>query len=207
MPGPEGYPDPMPIYCDESGGMSAGAMILAGVSIAAEDADALLARFKLVTALRGEMKGSRISLVERALFFELLQRFRGRAIVCEVRTDHVPARLGEVHGRDLRAYAALLETVVEAWLPESEGCAEVIIDDGRYDAPTLALVRENVAKLLGTCGRARLADSRRSAGVQIADVIANSFYNLAYDSPRTDRIRRIVTPFEDMKLLRLLQLA
>jgi hypothetical protein len=206
MPGPAVYRRPMPIYCDESGGMSAGAMILAGVSIAVEDADALLARFKLVTALRGEMKGSRISLVERALFFELLERFGGRAIVCEVRTNRLPARLAEERGRDLHAYAALLEAVVEAWLPESAGCAEVIIDDGRYDAPTLALVRENIAAMLGTCGQARLADSRRSAGVQIADVVANSFYNLAYDSPRTDRIRRIVTPFEDAKLLRLMTL-
>ncbi len=197
----------MPIYCDESGGMSAGAMILAGVSIAADDADALLARFKLVTALRGEMKGSRISLVERGLFFELLERFRGRAIICEVRTDRLPARLAEEHGRDLRAYAALLETVVEAWLPESGGCAEVIIDDGRYDPATLALVRDGVAALLGQCGRTRLADSRRSAGVQIADVIANSFYNLAYESPRTDRIRRIIRPFQDAKLLRLMTLA
>jgi len=197
----------MPIYCDESGGMSAGAMVLAGVSIAADDADALLARFKQVTALRGEMKGSRISLVERALFFELLERFHGRAIVCEVRTDRLPARLSEERGRDLNAYAALLETVVEAWLPESGDCAEVIIDDGRYDPATLALVREGVVALLGTCGRARLADSRRSAGVQIADVVANSFYNMTYASPRTDRIRQIVSPFRNGRQLRLVPLA
>jgi hypothetical protein len=197
----------MPIYCDESGGMSAGAMVLAGVSIAADDADALLARFKQVTGLRGEMKGSRISLVERALFFELLERFHGRAIICEVRADRLPARLSEERGRDLNAYAALLETVVEAWLPESGDCAEVVIDDGRYDPATLALVRETVVALLGTCGRARLADSRRSAGVQIADVVANSFYNMTYASPRTDRIRRIVSPFQDGRQLRLVALA
>jgi hypothetical protein len=193
----------MPIYCDESGGMSAQAMILAGVSIAAEDADALLARFKAVTALRGEMKGSRISLVERALFFELLERYGGRAIICQVRVDRLPAALAEAQGRDLHAYAALLQSVVSAWLPETGGCAEVIIDDGRYDPATLALVQADIAALLGTCGRTRLADSRRSAGVQIADVVANSFYNLAYDSPRTDRVRRIVAPFEAQRLLRL----
>lgn len=197
----------MPIYCDESGGLAAGAMTLAGVSIAADDADALLARFKQVTALRGEMKGSRISLVERALFFELLERFRGRAIVCEVRADRLPARLSEERGRDLRAYAALLETVVEAWLPESGDCAEVIIDDGRYDPATLALVRDGVSALLGTCGRTRLADSRRSAGVQIADVVANSFYNLTYASARTERIRQIVSPFRNGRQLRLMTLA
>ena len=196
----------MPIYCDESGGMSAGAMIFAGVSIAAEDAEALLLRFKAVTALRGEMKGSRISLPERGLFFELLERFRGRAIVAQVDARHPPPSLIEEKDRDLRAYAALLESVVSAWLPEQGGCAEVVIDDGRYDQARLALVRTDIAAMLGTCGRARLADSRRSAGVQIADVIANSFFNLAYPSPRTDRIRRIVAPFLEAGTLRVHEL-
>lgn len=196
----------MPIYCDESGGISAGAMVFAGVSIEAEAADRLLARFKEVTAIRGEMKGSRISLVERGLFFELLERFGGRAIVAQLPGKRVPAEPGE-KDRDLKAYAALLEDVVGAWLPETGGCAEVIIDDGRYDPATLGLVRAEIARLLGTCGRARLADSRRSAGVQIADVIANSVFNLAVISERAERIRRILAPFLAGQTVRLRTLA
>lgn len=192
----------MPIYCDESGGVSAGAMVFAGVSIEAEAADRLLARFKEVTAIRGEMKGSRISLVERGLFFELLDRFDGRAIVAQAPGNHAPAQPHE-KDRDLRTYVALLENVVEAWLPEAGGCAEVIIDDGRYDPATLGLVRTDIAGLLGTCGRARLADSRRSAGVQIADVIANSVFNLAVRSERAERIRRILAPFLAQQTIRL----
>jgi len=193
----------MQIYCDESGGISAGAMVFAGVAISGDDADALLTRFKAVTALKGEMKGSRISLPERGLFFELLERFHGRAIVCQVRRDQLPATLAAAKGSDLKSYAALLEDVVGAWLPETGGCAEVVIDDGRYDPATLALVRGDIAALLGTCGRARLSDSRRSAGVQVADVIANSVYNLALHSPRTERIKRIVDPFLESGLLRI----
>lgn len=193
----------MPVYCDESGGISAGAMTFAGVSIAAEDADALLARFKAVTALRGELKGSRISLPERALVFELLDRFHGRAIVCTAYRDHLPPEFMQLRDRDLRTYARLLQQVVSSWLPQAGSCAEVVIDDGRYDAATLALVRADIAAMLGTCGRARLSDSKRSAGVQIADVIANSAFNLAIDSPRTERIRRIVAPFVEAKLLKL----
>lgn len=196
----------MPIYCDESGGTSAGAMVFAGVSIEAEAADRLLARFREVTAIRGEMKGSRISLVERGLFFELLDRFGGRAIVAQLPGKRAPAVPGE-KDRDLKAYVALLEDVVEAWLPETTGCAEVIIDDGRYDPPTLSLVRKDIAALLGTCGRARLEDSRRSAGVQIADVIANSVFNLAIVSERAERIRRIVAPFMADGVVRLRTLA
>lgn len=182
----------MPVYCDESGGISTGAMTFAGVMIEAEAADALVQRFKAVTGARGEMKGSRISLSERGLFFELLERFGGRAIVAQaLRNGFQP----QEKNRDLMTYAALLEDVVGAWLPQMGGCAEVVIDDGRYDPATLALVRADIAALLGTCGRARLEDSRRSSGIQIADVISNSAYNLAIASPRADRIQRIVEPF------------
>lgn len=193
----------MPIYCDESGGLSAGAMTFAAVLIDGDAADALLARFRAITGLRGEMKGSRISLIERGLFFELLERFKGRAIIGEILRDRVPPEARQEKDLDLKTYTALLETVVQAWLPEVDGCAEVIIDDGRYDAGRLSLVRQDIAALLGTCGRARLEDSKRSAGVQIADVIANSMFNLAVGSPRTDRIRRIAAPFLDSAVLRI----
>lgn len=193
----------MPIYCDESGGLSAGAMTFAAVSIEAAAADTLLLRFKAVTGLRGEMKGSRISLVERALFFELLERFGGRAIIGETRRDRLAPGVRQEKDLDLKTYTALLEHVVEAWLPESGGCAEVVIDDGRYDAGRLSLVRQDIAAMLGTCGRARLEDSKRSAGVQIADVIANSVFNLAIASPRTERIRKIAAPFIEAAVLRI----
>lgn len=192
----------MPIYCDESGGLSAGAMTFAAVLIDAGAADDLLIRFKAVTGLRGEMKGSRISLVERGLFFELLERFGGRAIIGETRRERIAPGAWQEKDLDLKTYTALLEHVVEAWLPEVNGCAEVVIDDGRYDAGRLSLVRRDIAAMLGTCGRARLEDSKRSAGVQIADVIANSMFNLAISSPRTERIHRIAAPFMESSVLR-----
>jgi hypothetical protein len=178
-------------------------MVFAGVSIAAEDAEALLLRFKDVTALRGEMKGSRISLPERGLFFELLERFRGRAFVSEL----VPNGAAGRTDRDLRAYAALLGDVVMAWLPMIGERPEILIDDGRYDPSTLSLVSAEIASLIGKCGRTRLADSHRSAGIQIADVIANSVFNLVRDTPRTERVRRIVAPFIASGTLQVRQLA
>ncbi len=53
-----------------------------------------------------------------------------------------------------------------------------MIDEGRYDPTILAKVREDIQAGLGQWGRASLADSRRSDGVQIADVIANSLFNI-----------------------------
>src|SRR3546814_16403905 len=69
----------MTIYCDESGGLNAGAMTFAAVMLTPEVAAANHARFRSVTGLRGELKSSRISLTERAYLLELFDRAGGRA--------------------------------------------------------------------------------------------------------------------------------
>lgn len=180
----------MNIWCDESGGLSAGAMTFAAVAIAPDAAEALVTRFKAVTGLSGELKGSRISLVERALVLEMLDRYDGRAVVTEAKRPALPDGI-----IDLQLYVALLEQTVSALLPESGGCAQVVIDDGRYDQTRMAGVRADVAALLGPCGTAKTADSKRSPGVQIADVIANCVFNLAIGSVRARRIDTILAPF------------
>jgi len=171
-------------------------MLMAGVKIEPAAAEQLLHRFRAVTGLHGELKGSRITLTERALFFELLDRFGGRAHVCIAKRE---ADQGGALPRDFDLYVALLTDLVEGWLPEVDGadeaCARFVIDAGRYDALVLEGVRRDVAALLRNCGSATMIDSRRSPGVQIADVVANSFYNIAVGSGRAEAIRRIVEPF------------
>lgn len=108
---------------------------------------------------------------------------------------------------DLALYGALLNSAVGHWLPETGGvCTDVVIDDGRYDPKILAHVREEIQAGLGQWGRASLADSRRSDGVQIADVIANSLFNIAIGSPRAHRIRRILEPMLASKAIRVAEL-
>src|SRR3546814_17309738 len=68
----------MTIDCDESGGLNAGAMTFAAVMLTSEVAAAIHARFRAVTGLKGELKGSRISLTERAYLLELFDRAGGR---------------------------------------------------------------------------------------------------------------------------------
>ena len=77
----------MTIYCDESGGLNAGAMTFAAVMLSSEAAAAIHARFRAVTGLRGELKGSRISLTERAYLLELFDRAGGRAWVAVARRE------------------------------------------------------------------------------------------------------------------------
>ncbi len=193
----------MTIYCDESGGLNAGAMTFSAVMLTPEAAADIHARFRAVTGLRGELKGSRISLVERAYLLELFDRAGGRAWVAVAQRDKLIPRADGTPPSDLALYGALLDLAVSRWLPETGGvCTDVVIDDGRYDPVILGHVRETIQAGLAGWGRASLADSRRSDGVQIADVIANSLFNIEVGSPRAHRIGVIVEPLLASKAIR-----
>jgi len=197
----------MTIYCDESGGLNAGAMTFSAVMLTPDTASEIHERFRGVTGLRGELKGSRISLVERAYLLELFDRAGGRAWVAVAERDKLARNPGGTLPSDLALYAALLNLAIGRWLPETGGvCTDVVIDDGRYDPKILAHVREEIQAGLGQWGRASLADSRRSDGVQIADVIANSLFNITISSPRAHRIQRILDPMLASKAIRIAEL-
>lgn len=172
-------------------------MTLAGVDMAAEAADGMLDRFRAVTGYLGELKGSRIDLAERSLLFELFKDSGGTATVA-IAISAVKPDKGEDRGdHDVAVYAALLNDVVGAMLPEIPTCDSVIIDDGRYGTETLAHIRDDIGRLVGPCSTAQLELSHRSAGLQIADVIANSFFNRALVNERQGRMAAIVAPLLD----------
>lgn len=197
----------MTIYCDESGGLNAGAMTFSAVMLTPKAAAEIHARFRDVTGLRGELKGSRISIVERAYLLELFDRAGGRAWIAVAARDKLAQNPGGTLPSDLALYAALLNLAIARWLPETGGvCTDVVIDDGRYDPTILAHVREDIQAGLGQWGRASLTDSQRSDGVQIADVIANSLFNIAVGSPRAHRIQRIIDPMLESKAIRVAKL-
>jgi hypothetical protein len=205
----------MTIYCDESGGLNAGAVTFAAVMLTPETASQIHDRFRSVTGLRGELKGSRISLIERAYLMEIFDRAGGRAWVAVARkaafSDQRPLDgNGQPIGKsqtDLAVYTALLNLAVGSWLPETGGvCTDVVIDEGRYDPVILAGVQAEIQSGLGQWGRASMTDSRRSGGVQLADVIANSLYNIAAGSERSPRIQRILDPMLASKAIRIAEL-
>ena len=188
----------MTIYCDESGGVGAGVIVIAAVSLPGTLADDLLIRVRNVIGLRGELKGSRINMAERAFVIELLARSGAKVIVTQALTHDLAASTADSRPPpDLTIYARLLETVVDAWLPVTGGCVDLVIDDGRYDARLNAMLRADVQRSLGQWGKASLADSRRSAGVQFADVLANSFFQIATKSQRSQNLEALLGPFLD----------
>ncbi len=184
----------MPIYCDESGGVGRGVMTLAGVDIAGDEAESLLERFKHISGYQGEVKGSRIDFAERALLFEAIGGSSARIIVGIAISALTPAP-GEDRGdHDVEVYAALLNDVVGAMLCEPPIARTVIIDDGRYGIETLARIRASIAELIGATGVAQLALSHRLAGLQLADVVANTFFNRAMVNDRQGRMAAIAAP-------------
>ncbi len=185
----------MPIYCDESGGVGRGVMTLAAVSMDAEVADNVLDRFREVTGITGELKGSRIDLIQRALLFELLEPGDWHATVGIAISALKPEPGGDRGDHDIAIYSALLDDVIESMVEARPDCSDVIIDDGRYGMETLALVRNAVGRLVGPLGTASLAMSHTLAGLQLADVIANSFFNRALVNDRQARMAAIVAPF------------
>lgn len=197
----------MTIYCDESGGLNTGVMTFAAVMLSPDAAAEIHARFRAVTGLRGELKGSRISLTERAYLLELFDRAGGRAWVAVAKRERLAPPADGKLPTDLGLYTALLDLAVSSWLPETGGvCTDVVIDDGRYDPTILAGVRESVQAGLAGWGQASLADSRRSDGVQIADVIANSLFNIEIGSPRAHRIGVILEPLLASRAVRIAEL-
>jgi Protein of unknown function (DUF3800) len=184
----------MNLYCDESGGVGRGVMTLAAVSITAEAATDLLMQFRKATGLKSELKGSRINLDERAYFFDLFEKANAKAIVGLAISAVHPPPGGDKGDLDQAVYAALIEDVLAAWLPESGGCIEIVLDDGRYDALTMATMRADVAAMLGNFGTARMEVSHHVDGVQIADVIANSFFNRALATERQAQFAALLAP-------------
>lgn len=199
-------PQPEPelrIYCDESGGIGRGVMTLAAVAIEEDEAVRLLDRFRQVTGLASELKGSRIDLAERALFFQLFEDAEATATVGIAISALRPA-LGEDRGdHDRDVYMALVEDVLGAVLPESGGCLEVVMDDGRYDAPSQVKIRADIGRIIAPLGLASLGLSHNQAGLQIADVVANSFFNRALVSDRQARIAAMVQPLLDSGRIRM----
>lgn len=193
----------MPIYCDESGGVGRGVMTLAGLSIEAADAERTLARFREVTGLTGELKGSRIDLAERALLFEILDDADWSATVGIAISALVPEQGSDRGDHDVAIYVQLLEDVISAMMPAADGCVSVFMDDGRYGPETLALVRRDIAAIIGPCGQAQLELSHRLPGLQIADVIANTFFNRAMVTDRQARMAAIVAPYLESGKVRL----
>ncbi len=192
-----GNAGPKRIYCDESGGIGRGVMTFAAVPVARDAAADLDARYRSATGLTSELKGSRITMRHRQLFFDLFADVGASATV-GIAISALRPFPGEDRGdHDRHVYLALIEDVLGALLPAAGGCIEVVVDDGRYDAATIVRIRDDIGRLVGPMGIAAMGLSHQHPGLQIADVVANTFFNRALVSNRQGAIAAMVQPLLD----------
>jgi hypothetical protein len=187
----------LPVFCDESGGVGRGVMTVAAVYLADGDGEMVIDKFRATTGFRGELKGSRIDLEERSLLFDLLadSSFAAHVAIAISATKPDP---GEDRGdHDIEIYLSLLREAVGSLLPKSHGCNSVTMDDGRYGPDILEHVRREIGMITGPFGLAQLELSHMSAGLQIADVVSNSFFNRALVNDRQARMAAVVQPMLD----------
>ena len=129
------------------------------------------------------------------MLFELLEPGDWHATV-GIAISALKPEPGEDRGdHDIAIYSALLDDVIGSMVDARPDCSDVIIDDGRYGLETLTLVRNSVGRLVGPLGTASLAMSHTLAGLQLADVIANSFFNRALVNNRQARMAAIIAPY------------
>jgi hypothetical protein len=191
------------VYCDESGGIGRGVMTLAALSIAPEDAAQVLHDVRELTGLGGELKGSRIDMATRAFIYDRLDRHDWHASVTVAISATRPEPGSDRGDHDMHVYAALIEAALVPLIPSGGDCIEVIIDDGRYSVQTLSAIRADIAAMIGPCGLATLVESHRLPGLQIADVIANTFFNRALPTDRQGALGAIVQPRLDAGRIRM----
>jgi hypothetical protein len=197
----------LPIYCDESGGVGRGVMTLAAVSIDEAVAENLLLEYRAQTGLISELKGSRIELPERALLIDLLTATSAQ-IAVSIAISALKPEKGEDRGQhDIEIYTQLMNDAVGSLISGSGECTAVIMDAGRYDDKILGAVRRDIAELIGPWNVAQMAESHRMAGLQIADVIANSFFNHAFVSDVQYEMAALVQPMLDSGQIEMRQLS
>jgi hypothetical protein len=170
-------------------------MVMTAVSIEEGSADAILTRFRGETGFVGELKGSRIDLTERALLWDMFRDSGGRAAV-SIAISAVKPDPGADHGdHDIDIYTRLMNDSVSALLPPADSCTTVIMDTGRYHDKILSRVRGDIADLIGPWNTAHMQESDKLAGLQIADVIANTFFNRALPNDIQSKFWDITEPF------------
>lgn len=172
----------MQIFCDESGGTDpANALFLvAAVRIDGTAATRLVKAFRTTAGHSGELKGFRLTLPQRQLFFDLLLKTEGLAVavVCDRREPAGGWAMGVLPETDV--YEHLLGNACCS-LPPLGGPATVTADGGRYKR---AFYGELISRLVPTIGahhqgRSSLlfANSAASSGIQVADVVANTVFH------------------------------
>lgn len=159
------------VFCDESGGSDRAndTFLVAAVACVPAEAEQLLRRFRSAARIKGEVKGTRLTLEQRTLFFDLLTK-RTQAVsvvVTCVRSSQVGGwAMGEL--REIDLYSHLLTEACTA-LPRLGASRHLTVtpDGGRYKKVELGQVGNRLKQMVA----AHLAGTKVSVTFGRSDLL------------------------------------
>ncbi len=181
----------MHIYCDESGGTGRpdAVFLVAAIAIEHRVAERLVRQLRKTIKPVGEIKGYALSLPHRNLFFDLASSggLRASVVSCTHRTLLGRWAIAALPGS--RIYQALLLESCQHLLTTKQRFLRITCDDGRYKRPTLTMIQEAVKLSLSIRAEkitVEYGPSHDFAGIQIADLIANSVHQILCNHGNAD---------------------
>lgn len=185
MTGRAGGPAPgLHVFLDESGGADAAndTFLAAAIAIAPHDAARLLRSYRKATKTTGEVHGHQLDRRQRGIFLDLLGREAVAVVVACQRRERLGGwAMAELPEVDL--YGHLLAEACTA-LPGfgDAGPLTAVLDRPRYAAVYLPAIRARLIATLAPRHGLRVAveigDSQADPGLQVADVVANSVFQM-----------------------------
>jgi hypothetical protein len=187
------------IFTDESGGSDRGVFLVSAIQISPLAADRLIKTFRKKTKIQNEIKGQKLHSDQRHLFFGLLEKETDAyavSIACSRTTT-----LGGWAMSNMDEHVLWSALTVESCLGLAGGIQQINVttDGGKYSNPVLDRCRANMVNAMKSHrpdARVNMtySESHASAGVQVADVIANTVFQSYNDTLAGDLARELLKP-------------
>jgi hypothetical protein len=172
------------IFCDESGGVDGDHFLVAAITVADSCATRIVKTFKKAVKMSSEIKGHSLSETDRRIFFDILNK-EGDALAIVVHCGRSSV-VGGWAMRGLKEIVLYGHLISEACTPIIKSASvpsiQISPDGGRYKKSESEELRKILHRTFsGAFGsetklKVAFQSSHDSAGIQIADVIANTVY-------------------------------
>ena len=176
----------MQIFCDESGGCDVAdkhTFLVSAIAIDTRDATNVLKKFRKITKAKGEIKGGLLQDSHRKTFFDILSEEieNSSVIVTSANsTDLGRWAIKELGERSI--YHKMLGEACASFDKKEASRVNIFPDSGRYSKHELSCIQKDLERKLGEVYGVPVSmsfhDSRSQDGIQLADIVANSVYQL-----------------------------
>lgn len=171
----------MHVFCDESGGVGKDdeVFLAAAVPLTAGEATRIMKTFRKATGLRGEVKGSKLHSPQRRLFFDIIGKSAAPAMSLVYCSRSNP--IGSWAFASMTEHELWSDLISESIIQLGRGSAINASVDRRYHGTQARQAQSSIVAAVTCATRAnqvsvQFTDSQASDGIQVADIVANTFY-------------------------------